>query len=97
MNKKNISSSNSKIDLMSVLKYLLKWFSISSLVGVLVGSTSAFFLVTLDWATNTRENNLWIIALLPIGGLIIGLLYQFYGSDVVKGNNLILEEYQNPT
>ncbi len=97
MNKTNISIQNSKFDLISVLKYLLKWISISTLVGVLVGSASAFFLISLDWATNTRENNLWIIALLPVGGLMIGLLYHYYGSEVVKGNNLILEEHRNPT
>jgi len=33
---------------------------------------------------------------LPIGGLAIGLLYHYYGNDVVKGNNLLLEEYENP-
>jgi H+/Cl- antiporter ClcA len=32
---------------------------------------------------------------LPFGGLLIGLLYHYYGKEVVKGTNLILEEYEH--
>jgi len=78
------------------LLFALKWSLISSIVGLLVGSVSAFFLVSLDWATNWREDNIWIIWLLPIGGLFIGLLYHYYGKEVVKGNNQIIEEYYHP-
>lgn len=79
-----------------ILFYVIKWLLLSILIGVLVGSASAFFLVALDWVTNWRENHLWIIALLPVGGLIIGLLYHYYGSDVVKGNNQLLEQFHSP-
>ncbi len=76
--------------------YLIKWLIIATLIGLLAGSASAFFLVALDWATNYRENNTWIIALLPLGGLVIGLLYHYLGTDVVKGNNQLLEEFHEP-
>ncbi|MHC2992949.1 chloride channel protein [Pontibacter sp. HJ8] len=76
--------------------YTLKWLLICVVVGVLVGSSSAFFLVSLDWVTNYREANPWIIALLPLGGLVIGLLYHYYGQRAVKGNNLLLEEIHAP-
>jgi len=66
------------------------------LIGALTGSASAVFLWTLEWATNYREANLWIIALLPISGLIIGLSYHYYGESVVKGNNLLIEEFHSP-
>jgi len=78
------------------LKNLLKWTVICLLVGIFSGVSSAVFLLALEFATKTRETNFWIVALLPIGGLLIGLLYHYYGKDVVKGNNLILEEYENP-
>ncbi|TNJ47272.1 chloride channel protein [Tamlana fucoidanivorans] len=78
------------------LFYLLKWLVICLILGVLVGSVSAFFLLSLDWATNWRENHLWIIALLPVGGFIIGLSYHLFGNSVVKGNNLLLEEFHSP-
>ena len=73
-----------------------KWICICVLIGVFSGCASAFFLVSLEWVTQYREHHNWIIWLLPIGGLCIGLLYHFYGSEVVKGNNLLLEEYENP-
>jgi H+/Cl- antiporter ClcA len=78
------------------LLFLLKWTGICLIVGALTGSASAFFLWSLEWATSYRENHLWIIALLPVSGLVIGLSYHYYGESVVKGNNLLLEEYHNP-
>ncbi|MES2575710.1 MAG: voltage-gated chloride channel family protein [Bacteroidota bacterium] len=74
----------------------IKWLFICVLIGMFSGSASAFFLVSLEWVTQFREHNSWIILLLPIGGLCIGLLYHYYGTDVIKGNNLLLEEYENP-
>jgi H+/Cl- antiporter ClcA len=74
----------------------VKWISICTLIGLFSGSASAFFLVALEWVTQIREHNNWIIWLLPIGGLIIGLGYYYLGQEVVKGNNLLLEEYENP-
>ena len=78
------------------LLFLFKWVFICLLIGALTGSTSAVFLWALEWATNYREANSWIIALLPIGGLMIGLSYHYYGDSVVKGNNLLLEEFHSP-
>ena len=78
------------------LIYLLKWVLICLFLGAITGSISAFFLSALDWATDYREANLWIIFLLPVGGFIIGLSYHLYGSSVVKGNNLLIEELHSP-
>ncbi|MGO4820853.1 MULTISPECIES: voltage-gated chloride channel family protein [unclassified Flavobacterium] len=74
----------------------LKWIFICALIGVLSGSASALLLVALQWASQYRENHDWIIWLLPLGGLCIGLGYYYYGNSVVKGNNLLLEEYDRP-
>lgn len=84
------------MNLKNTILLITKWISICLMIGVFSGFASAFFLVSLEWVTQFRESHNWIIWLLPIGGLCIGLLYHFYGSDVVKGNNLLLEEYENP-
>lgn len=86
---------NSSVEKISILT-IFKWTLICLIIGILSGSTSSFFLVSLNWVTEYRENNSWIIWLLPIGGLFIGLVYHNYGKTAVKGNNLILEEYENP-
>jgi H+/Cl- antiporter ClcA len=76
--------------------FLAKWLLLSLPIGFLVGSTSALFLWSLKWVTNYRENHIWLIALLPLGGLVIGLAYHYFGENVVKGNNLLLEEFNSP-
>lgn len=76
--------------------FIGKWLVISSLIAVCVGSASAFFLVALDWATSWRESHRWIIALLPLGGLLIGLLYHYIGRSVEGGNNLLLDNIHQP-
>lgn len=78
------------------LLFLGKWLLICSLVGILAGSASAFFLISLNWATTWRNNHEWIIWALPAGGLIIGLSYHYWGKEVVKGNNQLIEEFNSP-
>lgn len=80
----------------SYIIFIIKWLLLAFPVGALAGSASAFFLVALHWATDYREANLWIIALLPLGGLVIGLSYHYLGKSVVKGNNQIIDEYLYP-
>ena len=84
------------MNLKNTILLSLKWIFICVLIGIFSGSASAFFLVSLEWVSQFREHNQWIIGLLPIGGLAIGLIYHYYGTDVVKGNNLLLEEYEKP-
>lgn len=84
------------MNLKNSLLLIAKWIFICVLIGVLSGCASALFLVSLEWVTQFREHHNGIIWLLPMGGICIGLLYHFYGSEVVKGNNVLLEEYENP-
>ncbi|MBO9585600.1 MAG: voltage-gated chloride channel family protein [Flavobacterium sp.] len=73
-----------------------KWILICALIGILSGSASAFFLVSLEWVRQFRIQHDWIIWLLPFGGFLVGLSYYYWGESVSKGNNLLLEEYENP-
>jgi H+/Cl- antiporter ClcA len=79
-----------------LLLSISKWIIICALIGLFSGSASAFFLVALEWVTQFRIHHDWIIWLLPIGGFLVGLSYYCWGQSVVKGNNLLLEEYENP-
>ncbi|WP_343697388.1 voltage-gated chloride channel family protein [Flavobacterium sp.] len=75
---------------------LPKWIIICALIGILSGSASAFFLVSLEWVTQYRIHHDSIIWLLPLGGFLVGAGYHYWGESVVKGNNLLLEEYEKP-
>ncbi|UOQ55511.1 chloride channel protein [Hymenobacter cellulosivorans] len=52
--------------------------------------------MALDWVTAWREEHPWILAGLPLGGLLVGLLYHYWGRSVEAGNNLLLEEIHAP-
>jgi H+/Cl- antiporter ClcA len=76
--------------------YIVRWLLISLGIGLSVGSASAGFLYSLEWATRWREDHLWIIALLPLGGLLIGLLYHYAGREAERGNNLLIDTVHDP-
>lgn len=96
MNGVEIKKTLKNLELYPVLMYSIKWLLISAVIGSIVGSASALFLYTLDWATDYRESHTYIIWFLPIAGFMIGLTYLYWGSTVVKGNNQILEEFYTP-
>ena len=75
---------------------LIKWIFICIIVGILIGSTTSFFLHSLDFVTNWRETHSWIIYSLPIVGFTIGAMYYYFGAEVKKGNNLLLEQHNSP-
>ena len=77
--------------------FVLRWLLLASLVGALAGTASAGFLVSLEEVTAWREAHPWALALLPLGGLLVGLAYYQFGNRVVKGNNLILDEIHAPS
>lgn len=57
------------------IKALLKWVVISLCVGAVSGVIGSVFHLAIDYVTEYRTHNNWIILLLPIGGLIIAFLY----------------------
>jgi len=54
------------------------------------------FLYSLDFVTEWRETNLWIIIFLPVIGLLISFIYSTIGKESDPGTNRILMEYFLP-
>lgn len=75
-----------------IFGYILKWILITAVAGALIGSASALLLSSLNWATDYRESHLWIIGLLPLAGLVIGLIYHYFAGTAARGNNFLIEE-----
>ena len=75
--------------------YLAKFTILSVVIGFLIGTSTALFLICLDAVTAYRENHHWLIYYLPIAGLLIGWLYYKFGGKVKKGNNLIIEQHRS--
>ena len=78
------------------VRQLLKWSCLVVPPAMLVGSASAFFLWCLDKATHFRWDHGWILFLLPLAGLVLGLIYHWLGRSAEGGNNLIMDEIHEP-
>ena len=85
-----------KSEFISTLRYLLRWLPVGVVAGIFGGTASALLLWSLVVATDFRESHPWIIALLPLAGLLVGVMYRNFGTSVEAGNNLILDEIHDP-
>ena len=76
------------------LLFILKWLVIIIMTASIVGSSTAWFLIALDFVTIWRTDHIWVVNFLPLIGLGIGYAYHYFGTAVQKGNNLILITHQ---
>lgn len=79
-----------------IASHLIRWSFLAIPLAIAVGAMVAFFLWALDWATNTRWENSWLIFFLPLAGILIFLLYGYWGKNAEAGNNLIMDEIHKP-
>jgi len=67
-----------------------KWVVFGVLTGAIVGIVSSAFYFVLSFVNIVREQNSWIIYLLPIGGLVIVALYRLMKNENDGGTNLVI-------
>lgn len=72
--------------------YMGKWLLLTAIIGVVMGSLSAFFLTSLTWVTDTRLAAPRLLFLLPVSGAIFAYLYQRFGRNAIRGNNLVIDQ-----
>lgn len=65
------------------IKYILKWICFGALIGALGGVVGTVFHKCLDWVTEIRQHNSFLIYLLPLAGVVIALMYKPFAK---KGN-----------
>lgn len=70
-----------------------KFLAVVILSSVFIGSLSAFFLSTLNWATALRTNQIQLIYFLPLAGILIQYLYLNWGKESAAGSNLLIWAY----
>ncbi len=76
--------------------WLARWAVMLGVLAVAVGSAVAFFLWSLDEATRLRFDHPWILYLLPLGGVLVVLLYRWGGGESERGNNLVITALHEP-
>ena len=89
--KKIFFNPDDKIKYVVFISTLTKWVFWGSIIGIIVGSTSALLLNVNDFLTEVRQGSHILPFFLPLGGIIIGYMYQYHGNNSRKGNDLILE------
>lgn len=70
--------------------FFARWLLFSAIIGSVSGLVSSAFYIAFSWATQTRTAHPWLIALLPLGGVAIVLLYRLCGMEKDGGTNLVL-------
>lgn len=79
-----------------MLKRMVVWCLLATIIGILAGIASTLFLHSVDWAIEFRRAHSWLILFLPLVGFLVAWFYKAYGSGVENGNNLIMDEIHNP-
>jgi len=75
----------------AVAQLFAKWLALGAVVGLLCGAASALFLFLLQRATDFRVLHEQLIYALPVAGLVVGFVYERYGSSIAGGANLIID------
>ena len=77
--------------------HVARWVALAFVIGVLSGLLSAAFIESLNWATDTRNANDWLVFLLPLGGLVVGCTYHYLGRGLERGSNLMIDQIHSHT
>jgi len=84
--------------LKQVLKYtaaFAKWLILSVLIGVVGGILGSVFHMSVDGVTLFRESNPYIIYFLPLGGVVIALMYKYFGAKKKVDTNRVIESVRH--
>lgn len=67
-----------------------KWVVFATITGAIVSLVGSAFYFILSFVTIVREQNSWIIFLLPLAGLAVVATYHFMHNDNDGGTNLVI-------
>ena len=73
------------------VKTFLKWAIMSVTVGIFGGLLGAAFHHALHFVTHMRQENQWLIFLLPVAGLLSVGIYKLFGISRNRGTNEIID------
>ena len=76
--------------IMTYAAALAKWLVVGGLVGGIGGLVGSLFHWGVNYAADVRNTHPWILWLLPVGGLLIVLLYRVTKMEG-KGTNAVIE------
>ena len=72
-------------------KVVMRWCILSMIMGVVGGLLGAVFHHVLHFVTHIRSEHMWLIFLLPLGGLLTVAIYRHPRMKNNKGTNEVIE------
>ena len=73
------------------VRIVVRWCILSVIMGTVGGLLGAVFHHALHFVTHVRSEHMWLIFLLPLGGLLTVAIYRIPGMKGNKGTNEIIE------
>lgn len=73
------------------VKTFLKWSLLGVLMGTIGGLMGAGFHHTLHFVTHVRSAHMWLIFLLPVGGVLTVAIYRLFKMTGNRGTNEIID------
>ena len=72
-------------------KTVVRWCILSVIMGIVGGLLGAAFHHVLHFVTHIRSEHMWLIYLLPVGGLLTAAIYRHPKMQKNKGTNEVIE------
>lgn len=73
------------------VKAFVKWVIVAMVVGIIGGIIGSFFHLSIDYVTELRTKYNFLIFLLPVGGIVIALMYRIFSSKGRIDTNRVIE------
>ena len=67
------------------------WAIAAVVVGLVCGAVGALFAISVHHATHLRGEYPWLLYLLPVGGILIALMYRFFKLSLNIGTDAIIK------
>ncbi len=83
---------NTKVsDIKTSVYAFVKWLCIALVVGIVGGIIGSVFHHSIDYVTELREKYIYLIILLPIGGVVIAAMYKLFQNNGKLDTNCVIE------
>ncbi len=82
-----------KFDIKKTGEYVLnffKWILLASVTGVIGGLVGSAFHLSIEFVTKIRSDNPWVLLCLPLGGVVIAVLYKVSKMDKNGGTDFVI-------
>lgn len=74
----------------SHLRLFVRWLILSLISGLVIGGIGSLFALCMTEAVELRAAHPWIMYLLPVGGILIILLYKLFRYQNDRGTNMVI-------